>query len=205
MTFRSIMNIKKMYNLLIILILSGTISFAQGVKFGIGGGLSTISSSNNGLSYNAGYHISAKAKLDIPLFPITPIVSIQYYILNGSYSYTNPLLPNGSITGSTSQKIFSAMIGAEYHLIPGPISPYLAVDLGFNNIGEVKFDPAILNQYASPAISRTGLDIGGGVELKIPFLITFDVSAKYNMLNLWGKQGGEGSVSTFNLNLSVLF
>jgi hypothetical protein len=199
------MNIKRMYNLLIILILSGTISFAQGVKFGIGGGLSTISSSNNGLSYNAGYHISAKAKLDIPLFPITPVVSIQYYILNGSYSYTNPLLPNGSITGSTSQKIFSAMIGAEYHLIPGPISPYLAVDLGFNNIGEVKFDPDILNQYASPAISRTGLDIGGGVELKIPFLITFDVSAKYNMLNLWGKQGGEGSISTFNLNLSVLF
>ena len=97
------------------------------------------------------------------------------------------------------------MIGAEYHLIPGPISPYLAVDLGFNNIGEVNFDPAILNQFASPAISRTGLDIGGGVEIKIPFLITFDVSAKYNMLNLWGKQSGEGSISTFNLNLSVIF
>ena len=205
MTMRSVMKIKKLYYLMIIFILSGTIAFAQGIKFGIGGGLSTISSSNNGLNYNAGYHISAKAKLEIPLFPITPVVSIQYYILNGSYSYSNPILPNGSISGSTTQKIFSAMIGAEYHLIPGPISPYVVVDLGFNNIGEVKFDPAILNQFASPAISRTGLDIGGGVELAIPFLITFDVSAKYNMLNLWGKQGGEGSISAFNLNLSVLF
>jgi hypothetical protein len=193
------MKIKKMYYLTIILILSTTVSFAQGVKFGIGGGLSTISSSNGGLNYNAGYHISAKAKLDIPLFPITPVVSIQYYILNGSYNFPG-------FTGSTSEKIFSAMIGAEYHLIPGPISPYLAIDLGFNNIGEVKYDPAILNQaFSSPAITRTGLDIGAGAEITIPFLITFDVSAKYNMLNLWGKQGGEGSISTFNLNLSILF
>jgi hypothetical protein len=198
MTIRRVMKIKKMYYIMIIFILTGTISFAQGVKFGIGGGLSTISSSNSGLNYNAGYHISAKAKLDIPLFPITPVVSIQYYILNGSYSFPG-------FTGSASEKIFSAMLGAEYHLIPGPISPYIVADLGFNNIGEISYTPAVLNQFASPAISRTGLDIGGGVELAIPFLITFDVSAKYNMLNLWGKQGGESSLSAFNLNLSVLF
>jgi hypothetical protein len=192
------MKIKYFSILIFIFILFTTVSFAQGLKFGFGGGLSTISSSNSGLNYNAGYHISAKAKLDIPLFPITPVVSIQYYMLSGHYSFP-------SYTGSTTQKIFSAGIGAEYHLLPGPISPYLAVDLGFNNIGEVKYEPAlpIPNPYSS--MSRTGLDIGGGVELKIPFLITFDVSAKYNMLNLWGKQSGEGAISAFNLNLSVLF
>jgi hypothetical protein len=199
------MKIKNFPYLIIIFIMFTTVSFGQGLKFGIGGGISTISSGNSELTYNSGYHISAKAKLDIPLFPLTPVVSIHYYILNGSYSFVSSSFNTGSASGSISQKIFSAGIGAEYHLLPGPISPYLAIDLGFNNIGEVKYDPAILSKFASPAISRTGLDIGGGVELKIPFLITFDVSAKYNMLNLWGKQGGEGDISTFNLNLSVLF
>jgi Outer membrane protein beta-barrel domain len=192
------MKIKYFSSLIFILILLTTVSFGQGLKFGFGGGISTISNSNSGLSYNAGYHLSAKAKLDIPLFPIKPIVFIQYYILNGSYSFAN-------FTGSTTQKIFSAGIGAEYSLLPGPISPYLALDIGFNNIGEVKYDPAILNQFSYPAISRTGLDIGAGVEIAIPFFITFDVNAKYNMLNLFGKQGGEGSISVFNLNLTVLF
>jgi hypothetical protein len=192
------MKIKYFSILIFIFILFTTVSFAQGLKFGIGGGISTISSGTSGLSYNSGYNIAAKAKLDIPLFPLTPVITIQYYILNGSYTFAN-------FTGSTSQKIFSAGIGAEYSIIPGPISPYLAIDLGFNNIGDVKYVPSVLNQFTSPAISRTGLDIGGGVELKIPFLITFDISAKYNMLNLWGKQGGEGSISTLNLDLMILF
>src|ERR1035437_9890849 len=196
---RKVMKIKYVTNLLIIFFLITTASFAQGLKFGIGGGLSTISSGISGLSYNAGYNIAAKAKLDIPLFPLTPVVTIQYYILNGSYGFTTPV---GTLSGSTSQKIFSAGIGAEYSLLPGPISPYLAIDLGFNNIGEVTYQPPIANQ---PSFSRTGLDIGAGVDISIPFLITFDVSAKYNMLNLFGKQGGEGSISVLNVDLMVLF
>src|ERR1035437_9005124 len=196
------MKIKYFSILIIIFMMLTTSSFTQGIKFGIGGGLSTISNSTSGLNYNAGYNIAAKAKLEIPLFPLRPVVSIQYYILNGSYGFTTPV---GNISGSTTQKIFSAGIGAEYSLLPGPISPYLALDIGFNNIGEVKYDPAILNQFSYPAIARTGLDIGAGVEITIPFLITFDVNAKYNMLNLFGKQGGEGSISVFNLHLTVLF
>ena len=181
--------------LIIIFMMLTTSSFTQGIKFGIGGGLSTISNSTSGLNYNAGYNIAAKAKLDIPLFPLAPVVFIQYYMLGGSYLYTN-------LTVNTTQKIFSAGIGAEYSLIPGPISPYLAIDLGFNNIGEVTYQPPIANQ---PSFSRTGLDIGAGVDISIPFLITFDVSAKYNMLNLFGKQGGEGSISVLNVDLMVLF
>ena len=192
------MKIRYAHFLIIIFMLLTTSSFAQGVKFGIGGGLSTISNSTSGLSYNAGYNIAAKAKLDIPLFPLTPVVFIQYYILGGSYSFAN-------YTGSTSQKIFSAGIGAEYSLLPGPISPYLALDLGFNNIGEVTYQPSIPNVPSSPSISRTGIDIGAGVNISIPFLITFDVSAKYNMLNLFGKQGGEGSISVLNVDLMVIF
>jgi hypothetical protein len=191
------MKIKYYTYTFIIFILFTITTFGQGLKFGIGGGLSTISSSNTGISYNAGYHLSAKAKVDIPLFPIRPVGFIQYYILNGSYSFAG-------FTGSTSQKIFSIGIGAEYSLLPGPISPYLAVDFDFNNIGEVKFEPSTLNQSSGTSFSRTGLDIGVGAEISIPFLISFDVSAKYNMLNFLGKQG-EGSISVFNLNLSVLF
>jgi hypothetical protein len=196
------MNKKYFSYVLIIFILLTTASFAQGLKFGFGGGLSTISNSNSGLSYNAGYHLSAKAKIDIPLFPIRPVAFIQYYILNGSYSFPTPV---GNISGSTTQKIFSAGVGAEYSLLPGPISPYVAVDFGYNNIGELKYESAGLTLPSNPSYSRTGLDIGAGVEISVPFLISFDVSAKYNMLNLFGKQSGEGSISVFNLNLTVLF
>ena len=196
------MKIKYISNLVFIFILFTSASFAQGIKFGIGGGISAISNGNSGLTYNSGYHVAAKAKLDIPLFPLRPVVSIQYYILNGSYGFTTPV---GNISGSTTQKIFSAGIGAEYSLLPGPISPYLAIDFGFNNIGEVKYEHVVPPQYSHPAISRTGLDIGGGVEISIPFLISFDISAKYNMLNLFGKQGGEGSISVLNVDLMVLF
>lgn len=192
------MKIKYFSSLIFFIIILSTLSSGQGLKFGIGGGLSTISSGFSGLSYNSGYHISAKAELDIPLFPLTPVVSIQYYVLNGNYSFPG-------FTGSTSQKIFSAGIGAQYSLLPGPISPYLALDLGFNNIGEISYQPAVLNQFASPAITRTGVDIGAGVEVKLPFLFNFDVSAKYNMLNLWGKVGNEGTLSAVNLNLTILF
>src|ERR1035437_7497671 len=196
------MKIKYFSILIIIFMMLTTSSFTQGIKFGIGGGLSTISNSTSGLNYNAGYNIAAKAKLEIPLFPLRPVVSIQYYILNGSYGFTTPV---GNISGSTTQKIFSAGIGAEYSFLPGPISPYLAIDFGFNNIGEVKYEHVVPPQYSHPAISRTGLDIGGGVEISIPFLISFDISAKYNMLNLFGKQGGEGSISVLNVDLMVLF
>jgi len=57
------MKIKYFSILIFIFILFTTVSFAQGLKFGIGGGISTISSGTSGLSYNSGYNIAAKAKL----------------------------------------------------------------------------------------------------------------------------------------------
>jgi hypothetical protein len=179
---------------------------AQGLKFGIGGGLTSISNSNSGYTTNAGYHIGAKLKLEIPLVPITPVLFVTYHVLNGSYSYQGNY--NGSV--NNTQKILSAGVGVEYKLIPGPISPYIAVDLGFNNIGEVKNDPFpsgfIYPGYAPlPSGSRTGIDIGAGAEISIPFFITFDISAKYNMLNAFGKSNGEGSINALILNASILF
>ncbi|MDR3610355.1 MAG: outer membrane beta-barrel protein [Ignavibacteriaceae bacterium] len=191
------MKIRKCFFVIMSIIILTPVSHAQGLKLGVGGGTSTISNSNSGLSYNAGYHVSVKAKFDIPLIPLKPVAYMQYYFLNGSYSFAN-------FTRSTTQNIFALGFGAEYSLIPGPISPYLAVDFGYNNIGEVKYDPKILNAASYPSISRTGLDIGAGLEISIPFLFSFDINAKYNMLNLFGKQGGEGSINAVNLNLSII-
>ena len=196
------MKIKYYSNLIFISILLTSSTYGQELKFGFGGGLSTISNDNSGLSYNAGYHLSAKAKLEIPLIPFKPVAFIQYYVMNGSFSYTSSV---GNVSVNASQKIFSFGFGGEFALIPGPISPYIAVDFGYNNIGEIKFDTPIVSKSLTSSISRTGLDIGAGIELAIPFFVTFDASVKYNMLNLFGKQGGESSVSAINLNLSVLF
>jgi len=175
---------KKIYYTSIILVtffMSG-ITMAQGLKFGIGGGLSLFSDGN---SSNTGYHVGAKLKLDIPLVPITPVAFVTYHFISES-----------DLSGDFNQKIFSAGVGAEYAIMPGPIKPYIAVDLGFNNFGSVR---------SADSYSRTGIDVGAGAEVKIPFLFTLDGSIKYNMMNLFGKDSRENNLSAVVINVSILF
>ena len=193
---------KKLYSVSILLILfsfSGT-TMAQGLKLGLGGGLSIFSNGSSNFSYTAGYHVGAKIKLDIPLVPITPVAFVNYHFLNGTYD-------NSSLSVSYTQKILSYGIGVEYSLLPGLVSPYLAIDLGFNNIaaGSGSFNLPAGFSSPVPSLSRTGLDIGAGAEVKIPFLFTLDGSIKYNMMNLLNKDSGEPNLSAVVINISVLF
>ena len=183
--------------LLVLFFLSG-ITMAQGLKFGIGGGLTMFSNGNSNANYNTGYHVGAKLKLEIPLVPITPVGYVNYHVLSSSYS-------SNGLSASATQKILSLGVGAEYSLLPGPISPYIAVDFGYNNFGEEKITTTVGTFPNIPSFSRTGLDIGAGAQIKIPFLITLDGSIKYNMMNLFGKTSGEQNLSAVIINVSVLF
>ena len=194
---------KKIYCTILLLVpffLAGT-TMAQGLKFGVGGGLSFFSQTNSPVTFNTGYHVGAKLKLDIPMVPSTPVAFINYHFLTADGS-VNVLNQNVSYT--YKQKILSFGVGAEYTLLPGPISPYLAVDFGYNNMGEGTVDTPY-GSTTTPSASRTGIDIGAGAQIKIPFLFTLDGSVKYNMMNLFGKDSGEENFNAVVVNVSVLF
>jgi opacity protein-like surface antigen len=154
---------------------------------------------SGGAGFSSGYHIGAKLKLSIPLFPITPVGSIVYTKFSGEQSF--PLVGNIK----TSESIWTIGAGAEYKLIPGPLSPYLAADLEYNNFGDLSFEGGNLpiSITGSGSRSRFGIAIGIGAELSI-LVIGLDASIKYHFMNLIGKESGEETVSVISYNLTVL-
>jgi hypothetical protein len=180
---------------------------AQGIKVGVGIGLTNVTApdeltndiSDGGSGFSSEFNIIAKAKLSIPVIPITPIGFIQYTTMGGEQS-----TPFGNI--ETSMSILSIGVGGEISLTPGPLSPYLSLDLSYNSFGdfERKAPEAAGGNFSSAGESRTGLGLGVGTELSL-ILITVDVSARYNFYNLLGKESGEESINAIVLNAAVLF
>jgi hypothetical protein len=171
-------------------------SRAQSLRFGIGGGLSMVESPSyytDGLGFSTEYHIGIKGKLELPVFPITPIGFVEYHFLNGSMD-----TPLGSV--DTKQNILSIGVGGEFSFVPGPISPYLGVDLMFNNFGDLE----AAGVTTSSGVSRMGIGVGAGAMLSL-IIIDVDVSLKYQMMNLIGKDSGEETIGILNLNADIFF
>ncbi len=165
---------------------------AQGLKIGVGGGLSSVQTPDfykNAAGFSTEYHVGLKGKLSIPVFPITPIGFIEYHFFRGQ-------TPDGA---DTKRNILSVGVGGELELLPGPLSPYLGLDLEFNNFGDLE-----AGSFSSPGVSRVGLGIGAGAMLNL-LVIDVDVSLKYQMLNLFGKDNGEDTIGIINLNVAVFF
>lgn len=166
-------------------------TLAQGLDFGIGGGLSMVQSPDSykdAAGFSTEWHIGIKGKLNVPAFPITPIGFVQYHFLTGSTG-----------TEDTKQNIFSIGVGGEFTLLPGPLSPYLGLDFEFNSFGD--FTPSTYGN--SSGVSRTGIGIGAGVMLNL--ILNIDVNLKYQMMNLFGKNDGEDTVGILNLNAAIFF
>lgn len=169
---------------------------AQGIDIGLGGGLSLVQSPaeyTDAAGFSTEYHIGIKGKLNLPAFPITPIGFVEYHFLNGTMSTAA-----GNV--DTKQDILSIGVGGELTLLPGPLSPYLGLDLEFNNFGN--FEPS---GTGIGSASRTGLGIGAGLMFKLLPIINIDLSLKYQMMNLWGKSDGEETIGIINLNAAVFF
>jgi opacity protein-like surface antigen len=101
----------------------------------------------------------------------------------------------------TKVGILSIGVGGELSLAPGPLNPYLGLDLEFNNFGDMKAG----DQTISSGISRTGIGVGAGIMFKLLPVISVDVSLKYQMMNLIGKSDGEDTIGILNLNAAVFF
>lgn len=99
---------------------------------------------------------------------------------------------DGFIETKSDLLTFSA--GPEFDLaIPfSPIKPYLGVDILFSSISgrttfsDVDFVPD--GTYDMQSATRLGLGFGGGIEYGIGASNVLDISIRYNLINLFGKE-----------------
>jgi len=170
---------------------------AQSIDLGFGGGLSVVQSPayyTDVAGFSSEYHIGIKGKLNLPLIPFTPIGFIEYHFFRGSQN--TPL-----INGDTKQNILSLGVGGEWSMSPGPLNPYLGLDLEFNHLSDLE----TAGSSTAAGVSRMGLGFGIGVMFKLIPLFNLDVSVKYQMLNLIGKKSGEETIGIINLNGALFF
>ncbi len=218
---------KRIFTLFFILLLASATMYGQSFKVGVGGGLTFITApetftndiSKDGLGFSAEYHFNAKAKFSLPLLPIALIGEVYYTSLKGDEEFTIPYYSpttgtiNINMKGETEASILSFGVGAQYNFIPGPISPYASASVLVNSISELKVkatasymgETATEEQTIGEKTTRTGLGLGAGVYISILPAIDLDVSIRYNIVNLLGKEDGEDTMSMVNTNVTVFF
>ena len=192
------------FPMLLILIFSGLTS-AQ-IKIGLGGGLTSIQSpdaykndvASGGEGFTGNYHLTAIAKLSLPLIPFTPAAFIDYHVLRGSGN-------RGSYAVETSMNILSIGLEGELTLLPIPVlSPYVCADFALNKFGQLE-ETSQLGSIVQSGVSRYGVGIGVGAVLTVLPKIDIDGSIKYQLLNLIGKNSGESNINALTLNIILLF
>ena len=174
---------------------------AQSIDLGFGGGLTFVESPNSytdATGFSQEFHVGIKGKLNFPLVPITPVGFIDYHFLRGTQTVA-------AMDYDTKQNILTFGLGGELTLVPGPLSPYASLDFEFNRIGDLRVSGPTGDVTVSDNVSRTGLGIGAGVMVKLIPLFNVDVSLKYQMLNLFGKEDGEETIGIINLNAALFF
>lgn len=95
-------------------------------------------------------------------------------------------------------------VGTELYFVQDRISGYLIVDLTLASGIQNTFDnkSAYIIKQINP---RIGIDTGVGFDFPVNKLISLDLSGKYSLINLAGKEENEKSFSNIVLTLSVLF
>ncbi|MDR3627740.1 MAG: outer membrane beta-barrel protein [Ignavibacteriaceae bacterium] len=190
---------------LVAISLSNTL-YAQSVRFGVQAGLTDITGpsgytnniSDNGAGFGANFNFGAQARLNLPLIPITPIVFVDYHMLKGSQDISGVSL-------KTTQNILSAGVEAEYNVLPLPmVKPYVSIEAAYNNFGEFKIEGGGFSETVG-SVSRFGGAIGIGSMITVLPVIDVDVSLKYHIFNLVGKDSGESNISAITLDAAFIF
>jgi outer membrane autotransporter protein len=191
----------------LILFVFTSISTAQFVKVGVGGGITQVLApdaltkkvSEGGLGYSTEWNLGLVGKVDLPLIPITPKAFLFYHKFSGS----------GTVLAQDveySQSVLEYGIGAQYNFIPVPLGfdPYIALDISSTNFGDFT---AKVNgmETKSSGVTRFGGGIGVGTEISIVPIVNLDLYLSYKMLNLVGKESGEDTISAVTLDAFVTF
>lgn len=187
--------------ILLLIIISYPIS-SQSLRIGAGGGITNITAPDDytkkltegGLGFGSEIHYGLKAKLGLPVLPLNIVGS---YLMHSFSSEESGV--------EVTSGLNTIGIGAELILLPGPINPYVGLDLTQTTIQdiELKTDNETLKLKVDE--SRFGANLGAGLDIKILPTIDIDVSAKYSVFNLVGKDDDdEETLSAITLNATIL-
>lgn len=199
--------LKSLPLILLLLFFLPTITNAQLIQIGAGGGLTQIlapdyytnSVGDGGLGFTTEWNGGAIFKIGLPLLPITPRAYFLYHSLSGSGDLATT---NQNI--EYTQSISEIGIGVQYNFVPLPagFDPYIALDIAYNSFSALEGNGT---EVPDTKVSRFGGGIGLGTEITIIPIIDLDVYASYKMFNLAGKSDGEETVTAFTLDVFILF
>lgn len=135
--------------------------------------------------------------------PINGRLSISYASLDNNGPTGEP---NGSV--EIKNNLFMFTLGTEFAFgIPAsPVKPYAGIDVLFTSIsGSFNFSGSTPNGLSGgtkniSSASRTGLGFSVGSEIALGRTFTIDLSLRYNLVNLFGK---EYTVSSNNSRTDV--
>lgn len=154
------------------------ISLDIGVLGGISVPMGDLSNSNN-----SGWNAGAKARIS-GLIPIDIVASAIYSRLPDKFD-------------DNSDAAWMIGAGLELPLPSLIVKPYLGVDGFVTSLSNTGPD--------SRSLTREGIGIGGGVRGSIPILGSVDVGIKYQILNQFGQDANEPTLSQVAVNVALMF
>ena len=202
---------KTLLLVLLLLIVSFSEISAQGIFFGVSGGVTSVTGpeaytkdiSSGGAGFSTDNHFGILSKLHFPISPITPVISFTYHALRGNSSGTE-----------TSQNIFSIGTSLQFTLTAGKISPYISLDGSYNFFGKFKidnpppsytFDTSPSSATALSSKNRFGGGVGLGADLNFIRNIDIDLSIRYSIMNMLGAANSEENIDFVTFNAAILF
>lgn len=154
-------------------------------------------------NYENEFFFGLKAKFHIPYTPLRIITEGYYGFLTDEF--TNPgTTTRYKATGS----LLNIGAGAEFIIIPGPISPYISVDGFLSSFGDVevkRLGDREVKEREVQGNARFGLGFGAGAEIFLLPNLDADLSFKYAINNLIGKEQGESNINSINLSLNLYY
>jgi len=157
---------------------------AQLLRAGVGGGYTTITSD---AFFDNGYQYGGKVVVGIPVLPLNAALNL----------YNNPL--STEVEGITIESsFFSAGLGGEFVILPGPLKPYVGLELLYVSTQESTW----AGGSGGDPQTYFGLGLGAGAYFTLIPLIDLDLSAHYNMNSLIS---GDDDFTTAEIRLNILF
>lgn len=143
----------------------------------------------SGTKYGLRSALNYGAQGKITLGPIRGRLSVSYSSLENNG-------PSGSNNGTVEirNNLFMFTLGTEFTFgVPGsPVKPYGGVDLLFSSIsGSFRFQGTShvpSDEKSIQSASRTGLGVSIGAEVSLGRSYSVDLSLRYNLNNLFGKE-----------------
>ena len=166
-----------------------------------------------GQNLGTAFQLAAIAELRFAEFPATVSVGVDYAFLRGHGNtvsfYPAPSTQSYPVKATTKVDLLSFSFGTTLHLIKGPISPFLVMNVQLNHFSEssVRLDePGWWSEAKTlDSYNRLGLGIGSGVDFSLLPGTTTRVTTVYNIYNVSGRNTGEAQMKSIGITAFVLY